>query len=613
MSFPLRQWGVRAIVAAGQGARDQLREAIQRHSPRPIASVSYAHAGFRHVDGTWLYLHAGGAIGPDGTVPGINVELGEKLSALALPDPPGGEALCAAIRASLALRSLAPLAIMAPLLGATYRAPLCEVAPADLSIYLHGPTGAFKSELTALAMAHYGAWDRLHLPASWDDTANSLERLAFELKDSLLVIDDFVPKGTVQDIARLHATADRLFRSQGNRSGRGRMQPDGTLRPVLVPRGLVVSSGEDIPRGHSVGARLYLIRVQSGDVAPKDLSAAQAAAAQGTYALAQAGYVQWLAGHLDELREHLRGRQIAIRDSLDAASLHLRVPMTLASLQVGWETYLRYAVEHGVLVQVEADTILATVRAALVGGIEAQARHAASQSPAVRFIDLLRAVLATGQAHVASMAGEAPEHPAAWGWRSRTYHDSTGEEQLTWHPADEKQRIGYVDGEDLYLLPEATYAAVQRLAQQQQTGSFVTPQTLWKRLSEAGLLCTRESARGRFTVRRVVAGARAELLHLSARTTLDASPLQPSHSSHSSQTEPSPEETSATAAPDRGTVSVSWDGYERPTSTENGQVAAISPLVDKAAGTNGTDGTVTAYNGQGMGAGERDELEEFRI
>src|SRR6185436_13476176 len=111
--------------------------------------------------------------------------------------------------------------------------------------------------LAALAQQHYGAgMDSRHLPASWSSTGNSLEGLAFAAADALLVVDDFAPGGTTADVARMHREADRLLRAQGNRSGRMRMRADATLRPPKPPRGIILSTGEDVPRGQSLRARL---------------------------------------------------------------------------------------------------------------------------------------------------------------------------------------------------------------------------------------------------------------------------------------------------------------------------------------------------------------------
>src|SRR5262249_44034411 len=153
---------------------------------------------------------------------------------------------------SLALLDLAPDRITVPLLGAAYRAAL---GPCDCAEHLSGPTGVGKTELVALAQQHYGAsMDARHLPGSWASTGNALEGLAFAAADALLSVDDFAPGGTSADVARMRREADRLLRAQGNRAGRQRMRADGTLRPAKPPRGLILSTGEDVPRGQSLRA-----------------------------------------------------------------------------------------------------------------------------------------------------------------------------------------------------------------------------------------------------------------------------------------------------------------------------------------------------------------------
>src|SRR5262249_45815574 len=102
MRWPVELWGTRAVVYAGAGTADHLRAPIQLLSanvpPRPV----YAQGGWGEVAGHWVYLPAGGAIGMDGPVADIEVQLPDALVRYALPAPPSGDALTAAIRASLA-------------------------------------------------------------------------------------------------------------------------------------------------------------------------------------------------------------------------------------------------------------------------------------------------------------------------------------------------------------------------------------------------------------------------------------------------------------------------------------------------------------------------------
>src|SRR5207302_3115731 len=177
----------------------------------------------------------------------VEVALPESLSHLELPPPPAGEELQAAVWASLGLLDVAPAPIAFPLLASVYRAALGET---DFSLHLAGPSGAGKSELAALVQRHFGAgMDARNLPGSWSSTANALEALAFAAKDAVLVVDDFAPTGAAGDADRIQREADRILRAQGNASGRLRMRADESLRAVRAPLGLIVSTGEDVPRG----------------------------------------------------------------------------------------------------------------------------------------------------------------------------------------------------------------------------------------------------------------------------------------------------------------------------------------------------------------------------
>jgi len=523
MDWVLAQWGTRARVRAGLGSRDQLREAIQALSPDVRRAHLHGHTGWCRLAEGWGWLHAGGTTGGSGAQGGAEVALGGALHLVRLPEPPAGVELAAAIGASLSMLDVAPDAIAVPLLAAAYRAPLAEVLPVDVSVYLVGQSGTFKSELTVLAQAHYGAgFTRLTLPAQWASTANALERLAFEAKDCLLVIDDFAPHGAPLEVARLHATAERVFRGAGNRAGRGRMAADGSMRPDYPPRGLLLASGEDVPAGHSLAARLVVVQVAPGDVRVAALTQAQREAGEGLYAAALAGYLAWLAPQLDALRVALPGRLAALRAQLGGWHAHRRTPDALASLLIAWELWVRYAAEAGALRERAAADLPQRVRAALLATGTAQATLGAEQSPAEQFIALLGAAIAGQRAHLVTPQGGCPDHPGRWGWRPvqcaawdpdarRTV------EQVGWAVAPGSRLVGWVGpGEQVYLQPEGAYAAAQGLASEKREGLAVGEKTLWKRLHDAGMLASVDAADGKNLIRRTIGEQRRYVLHVHA-------------------------------------------------------------------------------------------------
>lgn len=472
LNWVTREWGSQAVVTPGQGAKDHLRAAIQYLSTPHRATV-YAHTGWVRLGERWVYLHATGGIAPEGAVEGLEVDLPPALSSFTLP-PTGGDA-----RALLRLLDAAPRGVTWPLLlyalGAAINYP-------DGSLYLAGPTGAGK---TTLALLFQSLWGHAGAPpASWEATANSLEGLAFTAKDALLLVDDYAPTGHEGKQKELQAKAARLLRSQGNSTGRLRMRADGGLRPDRPPRGSLLVTGEDLPPGHSVRARTLVLELRRGELDYRAVSELQRAARQGVLASAFTGWLLWLAGRLDAVRD----RVLQHRDGLRALypSSHGRTTDAVARLHAVWKVVREYLGHR--LSEDELEALEAEVSTALAQVAQAQADYQRDSDPAERFLPLLLGLLESKRAHLANVdePTEPPSHPERWGW--------TWQENLSGHLEAPQGRwmaqgpqIGWLAGEDVLLNPEAAYAALSKLASEQGE-PLPTPRTLWKRLGERGII-----------------------------------------------------------------------------------------------------------------------------
>jgi hypothetical protein len=502
MSWPVPAWGTSAIVNAGAGTKDHLRAALQHLSGDVPRHIVYTHTGWRQINGAWHYLHAGGAIGPDS---GVMVELPDDLRRFHLPTPPTGQDRVTAVRSSLALLDgLAEKKIAYTLLTCGYRAALGST---DFGVHVVGPTGSFKTEVAALIQQHFGPdMDARNLPGSWSSTGNALEHLAFYAKDTVLTVDDFAPCGSTSDVARFHREADRLFRSQGNRSGRQRMRSDGTLRPTRNARGTILSTGEDRPRGHSIQARLSIVEVAPGDVNAAQLTKCQCDAATGLYAQSMSGFIAWLAPQYDAICIELRSSAERLRELAYRDKQHRRTASITGDLAAGWQIFLRFAQGAGAISAKESNRLWNAAWKALVEVAERQAVYHESADPAKQFLRLLSAVLFSGRAHLADKDGGSPViAPTAYGWRleGSTY-------------VAKGQRIGWVTEQDIYLEPDASFAEVQKLATDQGESLSVGPVTLHKRLHEQNLLVSADTGRNRLTVRRTLGGVVRAVLHLRA-------------------------------------------------------------------------------------------------
>lgn len=519
VDWAARAAGVRAVVLAVLGAREHVRAAAQLLAPENLETRTiYVHTGWRQIGGVWLYLSAAGGLGAAGVAETVMVDLPGKLASYALPDPAGRdlEEIRAAVQASLAILDVAPDAVTVPVLASAYRAPL--LLPPDGSVFLAGRTGEGKSQLTALAQQHFGpAMDGQHLPGSWGSTGNSLAELAFLLAGTLFTVDDYVPTGSSADVAKLRRTAEQLLRGAANGAGRDRLDATATLRAARPPRAQILATGEDIPPGQSLRGRMFIVELAKGTLNWQTLGMHQQRGADGTYALAMAGYVRWLAGHLDGGKLTAAGlgdERVKLRAKATGTGQHRRTPDMIASLALGWQTWLDYAADLEAITHDQRDGYARRVWAALVAGADEQADGQRQVDPVQVLLDTLSSAISSGAAHLSALDGAPPSRAGAWGWE--TVH--VGEDI---RERGRGERIGWVDGEHVYLDPHAAYTAAVRRATLAGLPALPTEPTLRKRLDEAGKLASVDLSGGkrRLTVRKVVDGERrVQVLHLHAST-----------------------------------------------------------------------------------------------
>jgi len=518
------QLGAAAIVCPVQGMRAHVPVAFKTLSEEVEERRTFTHTGWRHIDGEEVFLHAGGAIGAAGTVESVEVRLPPALRRFELPAPPTGLERAFAVRESLALLTdhLARDRVMFPLTAATY---LAALGSATVGVQVVGTTGARKTELAALQQRHFGAeMDAQHLAANWSCTANALGELLFLAKDTLVVIDDFCPRGRRGDVAAYHAKADAVFRGVGNRAGRGRMRPDGTLRSERPARAVAVSTGEDVMDGHSLRARTIILEVRKGEVNLEVLTQRQAAAEQ--YSAAMAAFVQWIAGRRDEVDERRRLEAAEERDRLLGQLGHGRTATIGGQLLFGLRLLLEFARDVGAIELDEHDALLARGRSAILEALGAQQAHHEDADPAELFVELLAGALQSGRGHLADIKGgevplvgsEVDEDTARLvGWRKclDEYKDERGRTRTRteWRPGGDL--VGFVDvpGDSIYLLPGPAHQLVSRLSEAGGERIVLGRKMLSRALDEAGMLVSTDGDQ-RTTKKKTCAGVPRNAHHM---------------------------------------------------------------------------------------------------
>jgi hypothetical protein len=213
-----------------------------------------------------------------------------------------------------------------------------------------------------------------------------------------------------------------------------------------------------VPRGESLAARQLTLRITKGIVELSAFTAYQKAAADGQYASAMSGYLMWLAPRYHQIRATLEQEKTLLRNKARVAG-HARTPGIVADLALGWRYFLDFAVERTVLTQSERQIIETDAWEYLMKAAAEQCQEILEHDPGKRFLALLASSIASGRVHVTDRAGKSPQTCEAWGWRL----ESTTTPEC-WKP--QGRQVGWVDGDDLFLDPEAAFAEVQKLAEE---------------------------------------------------------------------------------------------------------------------------------------------------
>jgi hypothetical protein len=234
-----------------------------------------------------------------------------------------------------------------------------------------------------------------------------------------------------------------------------------------------------------------------------------------------------LATRYEQIQQSYPQEIVRLRQAAFQSGQHRRTPGIVADLALGLRCFLTFAQECGAITEAEAKRLWGEGWTALGEVAREQTAHQAASDPARRFLELLGAAIASGQAHIAGPDGGEPPEREAWGWRR--WEHQLG---IRWDP--QGMRVGWIEDDNLYLEPDAAYAAAQRIGNRVGDGLVVSPQTLRKRLAERGvLLTTGKQSEGRETllVRRLVEGQRRNVLHIHAGSLSGTTkPDQPDHS-----------------------------------------------------------------------------------
>jgi len=510
MSWVTPLWGVGAVICPIANAERDIRAAIQLNS-KPKQTVIYTHLGWAMIGKDQGYLTAEGAITKDGLNEKVKVQLPHELNQYKIRPAEDDATQRDAIVATLNLRHLAPPKLIWPMIVSTIRP---TIGPVDYALHVAGRTGTFKSELAAIMQSHYGEeMDARRLPGSWSSTANALEAQCYKAKNALFVVDDFVPYGTSYQVRQYQKTADQIFRGQGNQSGRARLTDVSKLQETMYPRGLVFSTGEDVPTGHSIRARMMIIELTPGDITTEYLTKAQHA--RPLYNVALGSFIKWMASQdHNAVRSLHKERAKEMRKNFLEIG-HTRTPAMVADMIATIALFICFAYDVKAITEKRGEELTKEASDAIIEISSEQKIYLESQDPTDAFMQGLKMVFDTKVGHLRACDGGIPPNPEEFGWTKKEAIGSIA--TYTAHGA----KIGWVDTprDSVYLEPNIAFMHVLKAS---RGGITITKQTMFKRLKDAALLNATDSQRSRNSIRVQCEGRTQTVLSFQIATVINS-------------------------------------------------------------------------------------------
>jgi hypothetical protein len=528
---------LRAVVFASAGPKaailgrvDALRTAISRVSA-PVARTITTDIGWNETgDG---YLVPAGTIDaagfhPAGEDDAVRVDLSDEEGARWLGMTPLEPAALIEVKQHIVtdLMSLHERPVMYTLLAAAALAVLDRFSGSTqrLAVWLKGLTGAGKSFAAKLAMNLFGDYDLRDGArfATWGSTAYYVQRQGYFYKDSLYLIDDYKPEVIAQ------RDAVYVLQNYGDGTGRGRLRKDATSNITRPIRGLLLSTGEDLPQNNaSALARTVIVAVPQAE---KNLErGARCLAECRRYSAVMADFISWLLaeGRTQQFAARVKQHEAAYYARVAGEQNDSRIASNFGRLAAAFAEFARYLSDAWPTWHKEAQRFSGTI---LVRALDEMTEIVKCQQASAIFLETLGNLLEHSKVRVVKWYGDC-ESPEELKNRPRVgkFEAATPLPYAAYGKPKPAHQKGDIFAINLPLALEAVQESLRRRARPELR---VTEQTLLAMLAEDGKLVDAQgkkvtSATPKKTKAVRIEGASLRAVRIPAEFLISAEPTPP--------------------------------------------------------------------------------------
>lgn len=487
---PNIKFGAACRIFLGRGAKSRYSEAMQIQCENAPLTMLYQHTGYTTIEDERVFLNGGHSVTKDGLTDKYNVMLSGQMENYVFTDKKDSERYKTLL--SL-LPSVAPTSLVYAGLGLSFLTPLnallrdCGIEPCFI-LYFTGKTGARKTTMAKLFLNFFGAFNNGTAPtASFRDTINAVEK-KFALADSTLVLlDDRIPSTTPKIKAQMEAMEQAVARQIGDRSGRARMNADGTLKATYRPKcNLIITAEESFSNvGESAIARSISVDLKPGDINLSALTKVQQNADHLNQCMSD--YIQFVIRNWDSITEQAKPLFLEYRDKAQNGG-HGRLAECVAHLQIGIYFMCEWLLGENIVDEAQAERLRTAAWNVFIELADKQNRRIVEEKPVKLFLDAVREMRDRGTIRIVDI-------------------DCTND-------YNSSSVVGYRDKDFYYFYPDSIYTEVKKFYSAQDRNYPLGKAALFQQLAIDGLIETDKDQTTK--AKRIKNGKRPRFLWLKA-------------------------------------------------------------------------------------------------
>jgi hypothetical protein len=328
-------------------------------------------------------------------------------------------------------------------------------------------------------MCHFGKFDITQLP-NFSDTANAIEKRTSDLKDSLMIIDDYHPTANRYESLAKESTLQRLIRAVSNRTGRTRLKSDASERGAYSPRAMVLVTGEALVQVESTLARVMIVEIEKKEeINLEKLTKLQKHSK--SLPRAMASYIDWLRPQIMEIQDLFIERFPILRTEFYQDECHGKSPEQMAYLTFALELSFEWMIEKDVITKKQSKKMLLKSRKVFKSSIESHTLLLKTETPTHKYIEILSTLIVQEKVHLRELFGSTEVGTSRLG----------GQQIGGNFPKETSVHIGYFNDKYFYLFPKGTYKEIVTFSSSTGQHFSTGERTILKMLKEEGILIPR--------------------------------------------------------------------------------------------------------------------------